>query len=257
MRDPRLGLFYLVTDALLSLAGIAAVLLMAIRFNGIGGWTRPQIMFLLGFSALVEGCLTTFFGYNVAWISRRIGRGQLDHNLIQPRPLWTALLTEGFTPFTGSGGLVVGTTLAGFATAQAGVHPDPLWCLLLGCNVLAAVAITLSVSYIWGSLAFSAPLAAEEISSSALQMLRELQWFPLDGMGAVLQWTLLSVLPAGLCAWLPARALVAPVLAIWPALFTPLCALVFIAVAGGCFRLGMKRYVRTGSQRYLSFGHRR
>ena len=46
--------------------------------------------------------MNMFFGYNVLTISRRLGRGQLDHTLVQPQPIWLSLLTEGFMPFSGS-----------------------------------------------------------------------------------------------------------------------------------------------------------
>ena len=71
------------------------------------------MLFLLGYALLVRGVIDTFFNYNVAFISRRIGRGQLDHMLVQPQPLWMALLTEGFAPFSGSGMLAARPRSAG------------------------------------------------------------------------------------------------------------------------------------------------
>lgn len=69
------------------LAGVTAVFLLAERFEGIGLWSRDQIVFMLGYAALVRGFLDMGFSYNVLHISRRIGRGQMDHTLVQPQPV--------------------------------------------------------------------------------------------------------------------------------------------------------------------------
>ena len=103
-RDFKFFLINVVSDIVLSLSGVMAVFLLAERFAGIGAWSRDQILFMLGYAALVQGLLEMFFRYNVLAISRRIGRGQLDHTLVQPQPLWMALLTEGFIPFSGCWG---------------------------------------------------------------------------------------------------------------------------------------------------------
>ena len=107
-RDFRFFLINIVSDIILNLAGVTAVFLLAERFEGIGLWSRDQIIFMLGYAALVRGFLDMGFSYNVLQISRRIGRGQMDHTLIQPQPVWMGLLTEGFMPFSGSWSLFTG-----------------------------------------------------------------------------------------------------------------------------------------------------
>ena len=97
-RDPASFLMWNVSDVVLSIASVAAMFLLAARFSGIGAWSQPQIVFMLGYAALVEGLVNLFFGYNVSFISRRLGRGQLDHTLIQPQPLWMSLIDGGIQP---------------------------------------------------------------------------------------------------------------------------------------------------------------
>ena len=80
-RDFKFFLINVVSDLVLSLSGVMAVFFLAERFAGIGAWSRDQILFMLGYAALVQGLLEMFFRYNVLAISRRIGRGQLDHTL--------------------------------------------------------------------------------------------------------------------------------------------------------------------------------
>src|ERR1700682_967189 len=87
-RGPQAALAYYLSDFVIGLAAVSATYLLAERFDGIGPWTKPQVLFLLGYGLLVRGLIDFFFNYNLAFISRRIGRGQLDHLLIQPQPLW-------------------------------------------------------------------------------------------------------------------------------------------------------------------------
>jgi len=100
-RDLKTFLSWTVADGLLNIAAVSGMLLLAQRFAGIGPWTKYQVIFLLGYGAFTDGLVGTFFNYNVSFISRRIGRGQFDHTLIQPQPIWMSLLTEGFSPPSG------------------------------------------------------------------------------------------------------------------------------------------------------------
>lgn len=255
----NLGFFltYFISDLTFSLATVTATFLLAEKFDGIGPWTPPQIIFMLGYATLVQGVVGVFFGYNVVFISRRIGRGQMDHTLIQPRPIWVTLLTEGFTPFSGSTTLLPGIALVVWAASRLSLMLSPGWLGLAVVNFLASAAIVLAFSFIWGSLAFWAPRAAEEISSSALKMMHRLMPFPLDGLGVGWLGGMLTVLPAGFVAWYPCRALLEIDRAPYAVGVTPLAAVVICGLTIGVFRQGMKHYGRVGSQRYLSFGHRR
>jgi ABC-2 type transport system permease protein len=256
-RDVKLALSYFVSDAILNIAAITATLLLAERFDGIGHWTKFQVVFMLGYATLVSGLLSTFFSYNVLEISRRLGRGQLDHTLVQPQPVWMALLTEGFMPFSGSAILFPGFGLILWATHRLAVPVSPAWLALAALNLAASAAVALSFSFLWGSLAFWAPRAAEEVSSSSVRLIYQLKSFPLDGTGPILTGGLMTLLPVGLVAWAPCRALLGLDPSGWGGAVTPLAAVLFAALAGWVFRRGMREYARTGSQRYSSFGHRR
>jgi ABC-2 type transport system permease protein len=256
-RSPKQVVGYVLTDALLSLAAASGTLLLAERFVGIGVWSRPQVLFMLGYAILASGLLSLCFGYNILFISRRLGRGQLDHTLVQPQPLWQSLLTEGFMPFTGSAELVPGLALMLWAAPRLGLDPSPAWLALLLLNLLASATVVFAFSYAWGSLAFWAPRAAEEISSTAMRMMTQLKPFPLDGARGLLGGALLTLLPAGFVAWYPCRALLGLDPAPYAVAVTPLAAAVLLAGALWVFHKGCKHYARTGSQRYSSFGHRR
>lgn len=257
LRDTRAFVIYVLSEIVASLGGISAMVLLSQRFAGIGAWTQAQVLFMLGYALLARGVVDVMFNYNVLFISRRLGRGQLDHTLIQPQPLWMALLTEGFAPFSGSAGLISGIALTGWALSRLGLHPGPGWWALLGVQLLASVTIVTAFSYTWGTLAFWAPRAAEEINSSTMRLVEQLKPFPLDGLSAPLTFGLLTILPVGFVAWYPCRTLLGLDASPLGLAAAPLAALVFGMIAVICFQRGLRHYGQTGSTRYLSFGHRR
>ncbi len=260
LRGPRVALSWYAADLLIAGSGVTATFLLAARFDGIGGWSEREVLFMLGFALAARGLLDFFCGWNVAFVSRKIGRGQLDHTLLQPQPLPVALLLEGFAPVTGSPALLAGIGLLTFASVRLGIEPGPGWLALLALNLLAAAVIMLAFAYAWGSLAFFAPRGAEEINSQTMRLIEQLRVFPLDGVPRVLRVGMLTVVPAGLAAWLPSGALLGKTPGAWGAvgaLVTPLCAVAFAGLAVWIFRRGLLHYGRTGSVRYLDYGFRR
>jgi len=252
-RDLKSFLVWSLSDAITNVAAVTGMLFLAARFRGIGSWSQPQIVFMLGYAALVEGLGSLFFNYNVLHISRRIGRGQLDHVLIQPQPLWMTLLTEGFSPafslpMAAPG---IGMLLWALPRLTMGVS-FPAFVL----NLISSTAVLLGFQFLWGSLAFSAPRAAEEINSSTLDLMNQLKQYPLNGTGGLLRFGLLTLLPVGFLAWVPCQALLGMDRSALGIYKTPLAALVFGLLAAAAFGKGMRYYARIGSQRYTDFGHR-
>ncbi len=256
-RSLRTGVAWYFADLMLGLSGAVWAFLLAERFGGIGAWTKLQIVFLLGLALLVRGVIDVAFGMNMSFPSRRIGRGQLDHMLLMPQPLWLTIACDGFTPFSGSGQLFAGAAVLAYAAHGLALPVNATWLALLALHLAAAGAIVLSFAYLWGSLAFVAPRGAEEINSETMRLLEQLKPFPLDGVGGALTASLLSVVPAGFLAWLPSRVLLGLERSNAALVATPLAALGFVALAIFVFRRGMRRYARTGSTRYLAHGHRR
>lgn len=250
VRSPRIAVTWLVTDLMVAVVGVAVVALVAARFGGIGTWSGYHVLFLLAYSALCGGVVDVLFSFNVSMISRRIGRGQLDHALLQPHPMWRVLLTEGFSPCSSAAGLVSALVL--MAWAGPGVDVPVGWMLV---NLAASVTVGLSYQFIWGSIAFWAPMGAEEVNSRTGSVIW-LRAYPLDAAGRGLRVLLLTALPTGLLAWFPARALLG-LSSPWTLWATPAAAGVFAALAALVFRKGLRHYARTGSRRYSDRGHRR
>ena len=223
LQDKATVLIVILSEILGNLSGMAGILLLAVRFGGVGGLTTDEILFMLGFFELADGLGWMLFGnFNVMHISRRVGRGQTDHMLIQPRPLWMQLATEGFMPFSGCHGLFIGIILTTAAVSRLDIALSPVWFLLLLYYLVIHIVLRLSQSFLYGSMAFYKPVACEEISSMILDMNNQLGRFPLFGLPGWLSTILHTVFPIGLMAYFPALALLKELgkpieLALWQA----------------------------------------
>ena len=258
LRDTRSCLLIMATDLIGTGSGIIGIVLLSARFGGIGGMTEAQVLFMLGYATCLDGLFMLFFGsVNTGMISRIIGRGQFDHMLIQPVPLPVQLLSGGFIPFTGSSVLTGGIGITIAAASQLNMLQTPGWIPVMVGSLFASLAVILGASYLIGSSAFYAPVAAEEISMNATGFFDATKRFPLGGLPGPMQLIFCTVLPAGLVAWVPASHLLG-----LPSAGLPILSLAGMAFGLGLlttfvFRKGLRHYAKYGSQRYSEHAHRR
>ncbi len=257
LRDTKYALIAIFADVLAQVSSLSAIYFIAVRFEGIGGMTKEEVLFMLAFSTLTSGLFELFGSSNNIYISRIIGRGQLEHSFIQPVSLPMQLVTGGFCPFTGSMNLIIGILLTLYSVKALHLVVTPLWLLTLLAYVIISLTTIIARSYLFSSIAFYAPVAAEEISSTVLDSTHQLSTFPLSGMPKWLQFSLVSFLPEGLIAWFPALSLLGkPPLGlgrVYPLFF----ALFLALLAKYFFQKGLNYYVKTGANRYLPYGFRR
>ena len=257
LQDFKMCGIVMVTEFLMTISSVMGVFLLAMRFRGVGTMSEMEVLFMLGFYTFGGGLLYMFgCGFNVHQISRRIGRGQIDHMLIQPIPLWAQLATEGFLPVTGSSGLISGIGIMAYATLRLALPVTPQWIgqiLLLG---LCSFAIEMGLSYLLASSAFYRPVACEEISSVGHDLLMILGKYPLSGLPEPLIAALCTVLPAGLMAWVPSLILLRKAPAGMSMLLPLGVAAALIALAQFAFRRGMRHYLKNSCNRYRDMGYR-
>lgn len=258
LRDARYAFFGILADFIMNLSAIGGVFLLSVRFNGVGGMNGDEVLFMLGYGTVATGIYLMFFSNgNVGLISRVIGRGQFDHKLLEPLPLKIQLMTEGFAPVSGSGNFIAGIVLVAAALFRLKVHISVWWAVLLVFSLITTTVITLAELYLCSSLAFWAPVAAEEISSYVGDLNWALSNYPLSGMPVWLRGVLITVLPAGLCAWFPALALLGRSPFGLTLVYPAAVAGVFTTIAVFFFQKGLRHYEKIGSQRYKDLGHRR
>lgn len=254
LRDTRYMLVAILADVISNLSAIAGIFLLAMKLGSLGGLSQYEILFMLAYSNTINGWILIIGGCNNALnISRIIGRGQWEHMFIMPVP-YVLQLTTGIFPFTGSSNFISGIVMLLIAVLK--LPPLPVWWMpLLLINGIFSMVIIVSLSYLFSSLAFYAPVQCEEISTTVLASLENTSSFPLEGMPPYVKYPLLTLLPSGLIAWLPSMI----ILGHRPALATlfPLCiALLFALASAYFFKKGFRYYVQTGINRYNNGGHR-
>ena len=256
-QDTALCLLCILSETISNLASVTGVFLLSIQFGGVGVLTSDEVLFMLGFYSLATGLFSLFFGgFNTGEISRRIGRGQLDHCLIQPLPIWMQLVTESLIPVSGCQGALCGLIVTIVAMVRLKMQITPLWMILFILFLFASLAVQVGMRYVVSYSAFRHPVGSEEISSVMGNFLSSVGYYPLGALPLWAQGLLVTVLPAGCLAWLPAMLLLGKAPFTGAAALYPLIA-VFICGAGILsFQKGMKLYAKYGSQRYKNMGHR-
>lgn len=257
LRDTRYFLIQVFADTVGAASAAAGIFLLSERFGGFAGMTKPEILFMLGYGTLVDGIYMLFFANsNVGEMSRIIGRGQLDHSLVQPVPLWIQFLTEGFAPASGGSVLLCGIALTAAAARGLGLRPSVPWLAALVSGVLCSCAVVFACVLIVSCLAFRAPAAAEEIAGVARDLFTTLKNYPLGWLSLPVRAVFCTAVPVGLAAWLPSLNLLGKAGPARFPFFTAAAAAVFVLLSVLTFRKGMKRYEKYGSPRYSGFGFR-
>lgn len=242
-------------ETVIAVAGVTAPIFLVAQFGGIGQWAAAELMFLVGMAVVARGIALVFSGHQAIMISRKIGRGQLDHVLMQPLPLWKALLVEGFSPFDLAVSLVLGLGLLGWSTAQLTIGVDLVGILLVILSCLCGALIFIATQYLWGAAAFWFPQGAEEVNMFTYGLMSDLSVFPLGFAETAVKGILVTALPVGLMGWFPASVLLHSNRGLWYVM--PLFTVGFGLISLAVFRKGLKKYHEKGSSRYSDFGHRR
>ena len=257
MQDTALCLLCIISETISNLASVTGVFLLSVQFGGVGVLSSDEVLFMLGFYSLATGLFSLFFGgFNTGEISRRIGRGQLDHCLIQPIPIWMQLTTESFIPVSGCQGSLCGLIVTVIAMIRLQMHITPLWVLAFVLFLIASLAVQVGMRYVVSYSAFTHPVGSEEISSVMGNFLSSVGFYPLSALPMWAQGLLITVLPAGCLAWLPAMILLGKAPFDGAAALYPLLAVLICGAGILSFQKGMKVYAKYGSQRYKNMGHR-
>lgn len=254
LRDTRYCLLQIVADIISVSSTLISMILLSNEFDGFGGLTHYQTMLMLGIAANVHGIYNLFFAnYNNGMISRIIGRGQIDHYLIQPVPIWIQILTRGFAPFSGNAQFLLSFILIIFSLCKLQILSLVMVTQVLFISLLSTVTMT-SFIYMVSTAAFYAPAAAEEISEPIETLFLNLSYFPILQMNIICRVLYTFIVPVASIAWLPTKILIEENNII--IMFFAITPCVSLALANICFRKGLNYYAKKGAGRYSGFGHR-
>jgi ABC-2 type transport system permease protein len=260
LRDAKYCLLHVASNICSATAAIISMFLLAGRVGGVAGMSRGEILFMLSYGLAVDGLYVMVFeNGNIGVLSRMIGQGRFDQQVIQPVPYWMQLLSQGLAPFSGNVHFICGVGLLVFSSGVAGVRVTYAWAAVLTASLILSCAVMASAIWWSSALAFYAPAAAEDMAEVTHLIFSSTKIFPMGGLGLALRLAVCSVLPIGLTAWFPSLYLLGR-----PLLGNQYVSVLFLvaitAIFTSCFifyfRKGMEYYAKNGSPRYTGFGHR-
>ncbi len=255
LRDLKFASLAISCDFICTVASVASIFLLAFKFEGIGNMNEYEVLFMLAYFTIVNGLFQMLVSFNMGNFSRVIGRGQLEHMLIQPVSLPVQIMTTGIIPFTGGSSFVSGLIMLVFSIVNLEIILTWWWVLLLVASIIVSFAIYLGVMFLFSTFTFYSPVGAEEITSTVQGMV-SIGMYPLSGMPLALQIPLITIVPTGLLGWFPSLFLLGKssvdIAAWYPFIF----AVVLWVITTYLFRKGLKHYVTKGINRYSNMGHR-
>lgn len=252
LRDTKYCLMQIFADITSVLSIVIGIILLSTQLDGIGEFRKYQIFLMLGIATSVHGVYTLFFAnYNNGAISRIIVRGQIDHYLLQPIPIWIQIITRGFAPFSGNSQFIISLILIIYSLWKLNILS---FFILIKILFLVFCSLIIMVSFIYtiSSLAFYIPIGIDEISETSLALFSNTNYFPLSQMEFKSKLFFTFFIPIGATAWLPTKFLIEN----RNTYIFFLIAVLYICMATYFMRRGLNYYGKKGARGYSSFGHR-
>ena len=222
------------------------VLLVGVIFrhtNSIAGWSKYEMLLLVGTSMLLQRLMMGFFWSNLFELGRNIRTGQFDFLLAQPGQPLFMVSTRKLDP----DGLInsfVAIAVVVYSARQLGLHPDwlhlALYVGMLGCGLVihyAAVLLVVSTTF-W--------LIGSQGIEGTYFTLFEFARLPREAFRGISNVLFVYALPAVVTTFVPARMLIhgfQPVHLLW----LGGVAVVWLALAILVFNRGLQRYSSASS----------
>ena len=235
------------SQLVMTLGDLLAVLVLMERFTGLGQWTPGEILFFFGVMQ-VTFSLVEFLARGVTDFPPQVGSGKFDAMLLRPRGLLTQVACSQLDPRR-LGIMIVG--LAAMVMASAKLHIA--W--TLGKIVLLLVAVVGSFLLLTGLFLIEATAAFFSVKS--IEMINVVTYggrtacqYPVDIYPGPLRTLFTWVAPFGLCMHLPVSFLLGkPMMDVplWAAYIAPLTGAAFFLIMTVVWKIGVKHYRSTGS----------
>ncbi len=248
-RYPASALMLTVGQFLVTGIEILAVWALFDRFGAVAGWTLGEV-------ALFYGLVNVMFaiadalgrGYDVLG-SELLRSGGFDRLLLRPRPLWLQLMTHDLR-ISRLGRLLQGLLVIGYASSAASLDWTAGSVAIALFAIAGGVALFLGILVLQGTLAFWTVESLEVANVLTYGGVQAAQ-YPLSLYARWLRWCLTFIVPLAAVAYYPVLAILGrpdPLgMPAWLGLVSPLAGFVFLALAFGAWRIGLRHYASTGS----------
>jgi ABC-2 type transport system permease protein len=212
--------------------------------NSIAGWTKYQMILLVGTSMLIQRFLMGFFWSSIFEMGRNIRSGNFDFYLAQPGNIMFMATTRKLDPDSLLNSIVAACVVI-YAARQLGLHPSFGQIALYAVMVVCGVVIHYSILVLSMSLAFW--LTSAQGIEGIYFTLTEFSRLPRAAFTGIATQTLFVwLLPVVIVTNVPARLLAQGFdlrLTAW--LFAS--AIVWFAAAHFVFHRGLRRYSSASS----------
>ena len=209
----------------------------------VAGWTKYEMMLLVGTSMLIQRFLMGFFWSSIFEMGRNIRSGHFDFFLAQPGNIMFMATTRKLDPDSLVNSLVAMAVVI-YSARQLGLHPAPLDLLLYAFLILCGLAIHYSMLVLSISMAFWIT-SAQGIEGSYFT-LSEFSRLPREAFHGVTRMVFVWALPVVVVSNAPARTLLHGFdlkMVAWLAG----TAVAWLAVTIFVFNRGLRRYTSASS----------
>ncbi|MEV3980918.1 ABC-2 family transporter protein [Nonomuraea sp. NPDC049758] len=234
--------FGLVTGAI----DVAAILVVFANTTTLAGFTREEVLFLYGASAVSFTVCDTFVG-NLDRISQHIKAGTLDTILIRPAAAWIQIAADRFAP-TRIGRVVQAVAVLAYAVAALGLDWRRAW--MIPVMIVTGVVIFTALWTLAGALQFALTDAPEVVNTFTYGT-HQLSQYPLTIYARDLVRGVTYALPLAFVNWQPGLYVLGRDDPFGTPGFMrflgPAAALVLALAAAAAWRQGIRHYRSTGS----------
>jgi ABC-2 type transport system permease protein len=209
----------------------------------VAGWTKYEMMLLVGTSLLVQRFLMGFFWSSIFEMGRNVRSGNFDFFLAQPGNVMFMATTRKLDPDSLLNSFIAGGVVL-YSVHKLGLHPDAgdvgLYLLMLLCGL----AIHYSILVMSVSLVFW--LTSAQGMEGIYFTLSEFSRLPREAFKGITRTLFVWILPVVVVSNVPARAIMHGLDWRWAALLFCL-AVGWFTVAVLTFNAGLRRYASASS----------
>lgn len=238
----------IVSNALIHVGEMIAILFLFDRFGTLGGWGKGEVAFLYGFSALAFGVAHTIAA-GFSTFSEQIRRGDFDRVLTRPMSAFLQVLGADLQ-LRRLGGAVQGIVALTIAFRLIDVSWTPGRVLWFVVALLSATALFVALFWLDATFSFWTTEGTEAFNILTYGG-QYVSIYPLHIFDAWLRGIFLWLVPLGFVIYAPSLYLLdkpTPLdLPGWLRFVAPFAAAAFWLVAFALWRIGVCRYRSTGT----------
>lgn len=222
---------------------ISFIWIMFLNIPSINGWSLPQVLFIVGLSALSWGISSVLF-FQLFELEGYILEGAFDRFMTKPINIMLQLITSRVY-LTQAGDIIVGLALILITSSMLGIQWNIFNISLFAILIASGVVIIFSLLLIPASIGFWT--TKSNALMSIVTRFSNISEYPLEIYNFATVFFISFVIPFAFVNYYPAQLFIGKGIAPSFAYLTPIVAIITFAIAYSIWKLGLKNYQSTGS----------